>query len=151
MSLENERAAFHQAHLAWADGDFERFMSFIDDDIVYTVNVDGYQVPYASSAVGKDEVRWRLQLLLDTFFVAAFVVESLVHEPELSRTTVLGFYKHKQTGERLEVKVRFLGWVRNGLLTRIEEYHDAAYVESFERFVRHLQDAAGNSPPPRAV
>jgi ketosteroid isomerase-like protein len=142
MSLIEERIAFHRAHLAWGDNDFDAFMALIADDIVYTVNVDGHEVPYAASAEGKDEVRQRLQLLLDTFVVNAFVVENLVHEREFSRSNVLGYYKHKKTGERLDIKLRFRGWVKDGLLTRIEEYHDAAYIEAFQRFVTHLQNAA---------
>lgn len=140
MSLADERRAFHQAHLLWGDGDFDGFMALIADDIVYTVNVDG--VPYAASAVGKDEVRQRMRLLLDTFVVNAFVVEYLVHEPAYSRSSVLGYYKHKKTGERLDIKLRFHGWVKDGLLVRLEEYHDAVYIEAFERFVKHLQAAA---------
>ncbi len=113
------------------------------------MNVDGQSVPYASSAVGKADVRQRLQLLLDTFVVNAFVVEALVHEIDHSRTIVLGHYRHKKTGERLDSKVRFHGWVENGLITRLEEYHDATYVEAFERFVTYFQvaasETAGNS------
>lgn len=142
MAIEDERSAFRQAHLAWGANDFEGFMALIADDIVYTVNVDGQQVPYAASATGKEEVRQRLQLLLDTFVVNAFVVEKIVHEREFSRSTVLGYYKHRSTGERLDIKLRFRGWVRDGLLTRIEEHHDAAYIEAFQRFVMHLQAAA---------
>jgi ketosteroid isomerase-like protein len=140
MSLSDERVVFHQAHLAWADGDLEAFLALLADDIVHVVNVDG--VPYAASAHGKVEVRARFQVLLDTFVVNAFVVESLVHGPEYSRTVVLGYYKHKRTGERLDIRVRFQGWVRDGLLVRIEEHHDAAYVEAFQRFVAHLEAAA---------
>ncbi len=140
MSLEEERAVFRLAHLRWNDGDLDGFMDCLADDIVYMVNVAG--VPYAADAVGKDEVRARLQLLLDTFVVNAFVIERLVHEADSSRSTVLGYYKHKKTGERLDIRPRFRGWVKDGLLTRIEEQHDAAYIEAFERFVRYLEQSA---------
>jgi ketosteroid isomerase-like protein len=140
-----EREAFYRAHLAWNDGDFELFMSFLAEDIVYEVNVNGLEVPYAASAFGKVAVRERLQLLLDTFVVNAFVVESLVHEADRSRSVVQGYYKHKKTGERLDIRVRFVGWVENGLITRLEEHHDAAYIEAFQRFVAHLEAAAAQT------
>jgi ketosteroid isomerase-like protein len=140
MSLEEERAVFRLAHRLWNDGDLDGFMACLADDIVYTVNVNG--VPYAASATGKDEVRGRLQLLLDTFVVNAFVVEHLVHEKDSSRSTVLGYYKHRKTGERLDIRPRFRGWVKDGLVTRIEEHHDAVYIEAFERFVRYLEQTA---------
>lgn len=142
MATDQERSAFYLAHLAWGAGDFEGFMALLADDIVYTVNLDGTEMPYAASTVGKDQVRLRMLLLLDTFVVNAFVMEYLVHEPDYSRSSVLGYYKHKKTGERLDIRLRFRGWVKDGLITRLEEYHDTAYVEAFHRFVTHLQNAA---------
>ena len=133
---------FERAHLAWEAGDFERFLSYIHDDIVYTVNVDGLQVPYAMSAVGKADVQDRLQLLLDTFRVVKFKTERLVHGDDFSRSLVHGVYLHRKTGEVLDVKVRFMGWLKDGLLVRIDEIHDAKFVEAFERFVFHMQTAA---------
>lgn len=145
MSIADERSSFLLAHHAWSDGDIDSFVSFLSEDVVYIVNVDGLKVPYACSAFGREDVRQRMQLLLDTFVINAFVVETLVHESDHSRSTVLGYYKHKRTGERLDIKVRFHGWVENGLIGRLEEYHDAAYVEAFERFVRYLEVAASEA------
>lgn len=136
ISLEEERSAFRRAHVVWNDGDIEGLLSLMSDDIVYSVNVDG--IPYAASAIGKHDLRARLQILLDTFVIDAFVAESIVHEPEFSRSTVLGYYKHKKTGERLDIKVRFRVWMRDNVIFRMEENHDAAYIEAFERFVRYL-------------
>jgi ketosteroid isomerase-like protein len=142
MSLAEQRSAFVRAHRAWEAGDFDAFMRELAEDIIYIVNVDGMQVPYAMSAVGKTDVQDRLQLLLDTFVVTTFKLESLVHEPDLSRSVVHGVYRHKATGEILDIKLRFRGWVEDGLLTRIEEIHDARYIEAYERFVFHLQNTA---------
>lgn len=142
MSLEDERAIVREAHLRWGEGDLDGFMGCLADDIVYFVNVDG--VDYAASANGRAEVRQRLQLLLDTFNVDAFVIDTLVHEKDATRSTVLGYYKHKRTGERLDVKLRFRSEVKNGLITRIDEILDSAYVEAFERFVRYLEEAAAH-------
>lgn len=145
MSLPAERAAVLEAHLAWEAGNFPRFMSLIAEDILYIVNVDGMSVPYAMSAVGKTDVAQRLQLLLDTFDVTTFAVEHLVHEPESTRTRVHGVYRHKKTGETLDIRVRFRCWVQHGLLVRVEETHDARYIEAFERMVFHLQQAAAGA------
>lgn len=142
MSSGRESMVVEEAHLAWAAGDFTHFMSLIDEDIIYIVNVDGMQVPYAMSAVGREDVRYRLQMLLDTFVVETFEIEQLVHEAEVTRTRVHGVYRHKKTGEILDIKLRFRGWVRDGLLVRIEEMHDARYIEAFERFVFFMQQAA---------
>lgn len=141
MSLEQKRAVFERAHRAWATGDFAGFLNCLDDDILYLVNVDGIQVPYAMSAVGKADVQDRFKLLLDTFDVTTFDPELIVHEADYSRSLVHGVYRHKKTGEILDIKVRFRGWVEGGLLKRIEEIHDARYIEAYERFVFHMMQA----------
>ena len=45
-------------------------------------------------------------------------------------------------GQVLDVTLRFRGWVENGVLTRMEEIHDARYIEAFERFVLFMESAA---------
>ena len=142
MSLEEQRAVFARAHRAWEAGDFDTFLACLTDDITYIVNVDSISVPYAMSAVGKTDVQDRLQLLLDTFDVTTFALERMVHGDDHSRSLVHGVYRHKQTGEMLDIKVRFHGWVENGLLKRIEEIHDARFIEAYERFVFHMMQAA---------
>ena len=148
MSIADERSPFLQAHHAWAAGDFDGFMHWIADDILYIVNVDGLQVPYAMSSVGKQDLHDRLQLLLDTFYVTTFALEKLVHEADHSCSVVHGVYHHKKTGEVLDVTLRFRGWVENGVLTRMEEIHDARYIEAFERFVFFMESASKNIDRP---
>ncbi len=41
MPSPDDRSVFARAHEAWAAGDFEGFLSLLDDDIIYIVNVDG--------------------------------------------------------------------------------------------------------------
>lgn len=147
MPADDERSAFHNALLAWAAGDLEHVLALLAEDVVYVVNVDGTKVPYASSATGREDVRRRFELLLDTFVVDSYTVESLVHEPDFSRAAVVGNYTHKATGERIRLRFRMRGWVENGLLTRVEELHDAAYVEAFARLVEHLQARISSQSP----
>ena len=137
MSEAVGREAFVEAHVRWNVSDLEGFLALLEDDVVYVVNIDG--IGYAASANGKHELRRRLRLLLEMFVVNAFVPETIVHGPDCSRSTVLGYYKHKATGERLDIKVRFVAWMRNGLIWRMEEHHDAAYVAAFQRFVSFIE------------
>lgn len=149
MSIAEERAVVLKAVERWGASDLEGLLACATDDVVHVVNVDGTQVPYAASVEGKDNLRERLQLLLDTLEVQAFVPESIAHDAECTRLSVLGFYKHHRTGERLDIKVRFVCFVRDGLIHRFEEYHDAAYVEAFQRFVSYLEAAARERDHPQ--
>ena len=141
MPFSAERAAFEQAHVRWAASDLEGFLAFLTEDILYTVNVDGLAVPYASSALGKEDLRQRLQLLLDTFTVDKFEADRIIAEPDHYRSVVEARYTHKTTAEVLSVRIRFRVWFRSGLIYRMDEHHDAAYVEAFQRFVFHMQNA----------
>ena len=142
--LQTDRDAFHHAHLAWERGDIEAFMAYLHEDIVYLVNVDGMQVPYAMSALGKNDAYERLSFLIHTFVVERFTLEKLVHEVDQSWSVVHGIYRHRKTGEVLETKLRFKGWMSAGKITRLEETLDANYIQAFERFVFYQQQAAGD-------
>ena len=147
MVDEAGRYIFEKAHERWQRSDLDGFLALMHDDIVHLVNVDGIEVPYASSAVGKEDLRWRLQHLLDTFHVAEFAIEDLSRGEDHWRSVVRGAYAHKVTGELLAVRLRFRAWIDDGLIVRMEEQHDAAYVKAFERFVQYLM-AAGGGPSP---
>ena len=142
--FSDRSSVFQRAHECWRRGDFAGFLACLDDDIVYIVNIDGQQVPYAMSSLGKQDVKDRLELLLRTLTVDLFDVEKHMVQGDHEVSVVHGVYSHKRTGEVLDVKVRFKGWTRNGRLVRIEEIQDAKYVEAFERFVYFMQQAAAD-------
>lgn len=141
MPTPAEHAAFEEAHVRWAAGDLEGVLEFLTDDVLYNVNVDGLAVPYASSALGKEDVRQRLQLLLDTFTVDKFEPESMADGRDHCRSVVVGHYTHRKTREKIRLRIRFRAWFRDGLIACMDEHHDAAYVEAFQRFVFHLENA----------
>lgn len=150
MSLDETERVFRQAIRNWSDGNLDGVVALLADDIVHNVNVDALQIPWVSSTVGKAEVCGRLKLIMDTFVINAFVVESLVREKTHIRAVVLGYHTHRRTGERLDVKLRFRARVANGLIVQLDEFLDAAYIEAFERFVKYLeqtaQEAAAGQP-----
>lgn len=133
--------SFEKAHQAWAAGDFAGFLAGLDNDIEWIVNMDGISIPYVLSSVGKEDLRWRLEHLMNTFRIERFNVESFVHGPDVCRSVVSICYVHRGTGEPLDVKLRFTGWQRDGVLVRCEETSDAAYVAAYDRFVRFLEAA----------
>lgn len=142
MSQEEEIAVFRRAVRCWSDEDFEGTVALLADDIVHTVNVDALQIPWVSSAEGKANVSARLKLIADTFVINAFVLETITYEEGEIRATVLGYHVHRKTRERLDVRVRFRVRVRDGLIVRIDEFLDAAYIEAFQRFVSYLEQTA---------
>ena len=137
---------FETAHQKWIAGDLEGFLAQFDDNIVWHVNIDGLSVPYAASAVGVEDLRWRLQHMMDTFSIDRFAVEWITHGAQSCRSSVHIVYVHRATGEPLDVKLRFIGWQHDGRLVRMEEQADAAYVEAYSRFVHHLETSREGAP-----
>ncbi len=142
MSLDEDGAVFRAAVRNWSEGNLEGVLALLADDVVHNVNVDALEIPWVSSASGKAEVTERLKLIIATFVVDAFVIENLVYEGEEVRATVLGYHVHRKTRERLDVRLRFRVRVRDGLIVRLDEFLDAAYIDAFERFVRYLEQTA---------
>jgi ketosteroid isomerase-like protein len=142
MQPTNSAAVFRAAIQGWSAGDLEGVLKLFADDIVHTVHVGALDVPYMVSANGKAEVRQRLELIMATFVVDTFVIESLVEDLDEVRATIQGYHTHRKTGERLDVRLRFLARVRGRQIARLDEYIDTAYFEAFERFVRYLEQTA---------
>lgn len=143
MVNADERSNFLAALLAWKAQDLDLLMSYFSEDVLYLVNVDGIQVPYAMSAVGKEDLYGRLQLVMHTFDLQDYTIDRITHEGDHSRAHAHGIYRHRSTGEILDIKFSFNGWfTEDGLLARVHELHDAAYLSAFEQFVQHLMAAA---------
>lgn len=144
MSLESERVPVLRALACWAACDLEGTLAQFSEDVLYLINVDGIAVPFAASSLGKEDLRHRLELVLDMFDKEIFECESFLHAPDHTRVVVYAQYKHKSLGERLCVRIRLRYWVKGGLIVRVEENRDAQYVEAFQRFILQMEhDARG--------
>jgi len=130
MPSKTDGAVFRTVIRMWSSGDLEGVLRLLADDIVHTVHVGELDVPYMISATGKAEVRQRLQLIAATFVVDAFVIESLVETDGEIRAIVRGYHKHRKSAERLDVTLRFLARVEDNVITRLDEYVDAAYFDA---------------------
>lgn len=137
--LENETRDLHRrTFTAWANGDVEATLYNVADDVIHEINVDGSLVPYAASTTDKAQMRDRLNLMLATFRIGAFVTDHLVIGGHVARSRIKINYIHRATGTRLKTSFRLVVTQQSGLIRHIEEYHDAAYIEAFERLVTKL-------------
>jgi len=142
MSLDHEPPAFYLVHERWAASDLDGVMALFAEDVLHLINVDGFAVPYAVSTYGKEDLRQRLQLVLDTFSIDKFEIESHSHEREFSRSIVTTHKTHKRTGERLWERLHLRFWFEHGHIVRVEERHDAPYIEAFQRLVFQMESSA---------
>ena len=142
MPFDDDRTPVLRALEHWAAGDLERTLEEFSEDILFLINVDSHAVPFLASSLGKEDLRQRLQLIKATFHEDLFEPESIIHEADYTRVLVNVELRHRMTGERLSLRIRLRYWVDGGLIVRTEEHLDAQYVEAFQRFVLHMENAA---------
>ena len=131
---------YHAAFGAWARRNLEEALSYVSDDIHHILNVDGSIAPFAASTSSKVELRQRLELLLNMFDFGALVTDDLIVRGREARARMKIVYIHKPAEERLITTFRIIAHQRKGLFYRIEQYHDAAYIEAFARRVAMLKE-----------
>jgi ketosteroid isomerase-like protein len=127
---------------AWEARDLDATLACMDDDIVYELNVDPRVAPFAGTVGGKAAVREKLQLILDTFLFDAYIVETMKVAGPVARCSIQIYYRHRASNVPIDVRFRLVFTQTDGLISRLEEYHDAAYVEAFLRLF--------GQPPPEA-
>ena len=126
----------------WAQREIEPALACMTDDIAHVVNIDGETTPIGATSIGKQQMREKLHLILDTFDFDAYVVDYLKETDDGARAGLLVYYRHKASGGTLNVRYRLAFTLINGLIGVIEEFHDAAYVEAFMRLAE-----TGVAPP----
>jgi ketosteroid isomerase-like protein len=133
----------HRALDCWIVGDLPAFVDHFHDDIEWCVHLDSQLMPYASSALGKDDLRWRLDHLIATFEILSFKPVNVDRGTESCTAHVDIAYTHRNTGETLSIWLRLTAWSRDGVIVRFEESSDAEYVAAFARYVHQLEAAMG--------
>ena len=129
------RKIFEETMTAWANQDLDRALRFVSEDIIHTLNVDGELVPFAASVKGKAAMREKLEVMLKAFEIGACVTDHVSVQGNIIRANMKAIYIHLASGERLITKFRYVIEQRDGLMMRINEFHDAAYLEAFMRFI----------------
>ncbi len=142
------------AHGYWAVQDVEMTLAHMAADIVFVLYLDKEAVPFGGETRGQDALRTVLHDIITDFDFLKYEPRSLDADGDVIRTQVDYVYRHRPTGETLVGSKRLVLTVRDGLIARMDEYHDAALVESFMRLARwrSANVAAGEpSDAPRSI
>lgn len=120
----------------WAAQDVDMTVSTFAQDIVYQLYVSRSAKPFGIERVGREAVRAMLFDVLADFDYLSY--ESAILEAGNGVVRIQSRYsmQHRATGEELSGSKRFVCMVRDGLFTRIHEYHDAILVEAFMKLAK---------------
>ena len=134
------RAIISSFFATWRVQDVEWTLEHMHADIVYEIHADAAQLPFVKVMRGKEACRDALFAVLKDF-------DYLKYEPTINgvrgntvRASVAFRYRHRPTGEVLEGSRRLVFKLKDGLIARIDGYHDAKLAEAFMRLMKHRVD-----------
>ena len=124
---------------AWRAQDIDTTLATIADDVVYALHVSNDALPYGGETHGAEALRAVAYAILEEFDYLTYEPVVLGEDEGVVRVQVAFHYHHRRTGENLIGTKRLVFRVESGLIVRIDEYHDAGFVEAFMRLVRHRE------------
>lgn len=144
----DNRAVVESFLACWTVQDVELTIDHVHEDFVYALYISETALPYGGETRGKDNVRAVLYAILAEFDYLRYEPEIVAVEGNAVRTSVAFVYHHRRTGENLSGTKRMVFQLADGLVTRIDEYHDAAKVEAFMRLAAQRTEADEVTAPP---
>lgn len=144
----DNRAIVESFLACWSVQDVEMTIAHVHDDFVYALYISETALPYGGETRGKDNVRAVLYAILAEFDYLRYDPAIVSIEGDVVRTSVAFVYHHRRTGENLSGTKRMVLQLKDGLITRIDEYHDAAKVEAFMRLTAQRTEANEVTTPP---
>lgn len=94
-------------------------------------------MPFGGEKRGKEACRDLLFSILADFDYLKYEPSILGVRGDTVRTQVRFTYQHRATGETLDGTRRLVFQIRDGLIVRVDGYHDARLVDAFMRLTQH--------------
>jgi len=125
---------------SWGVQDVEWTLEHLHEDIVYEMHVDAVELPFFRVTRGKEACRDALFAILRDFDYLKYEPTINSVKGSLVRASIAFRYRHRATGEELEGSRRLVFKLKDGLIVRIDGYHDAKLFEAFMRLMKHRLD-----------
>ena len=120
---------------AWAAGDIAAALAYLAEDAVYDLHVSRELLPAGGQTSGRDNIGMMLRKARADFEFILYRPLKLAAAGDTVRFQVEFMFRHRASGEVLSGRLRQVIKVKDGLITRIDEFHDRAKVEAFLRLV----------------
>jgi ketosteroid isomerase-like protein len=134
------RAVVSSFFASWGVQDVEWSLEHLHDDVVYESHVDAPELPYVRVTRGKESCRDAMFSILRDFDYLKYDSTIISVRGNTVRARVEFRYRHRPTGEVLEGSRRVVFKLKDGLIVRIDSYHDGKLFEAFMRLMKHRVD-----------
>jgi hypothetical protein len=118
-------------YASWAARDLAATLSCFAADVVFIIHLPPEVAPYVGEVHGREELRPRLQAILDDFDFIAYRTLQITAEGQSFHSRVGFHYRHKTTGLEYEGTMRHVWRVEGDKIVRFEEFHDTERVRTF--------------------
>jgi len=132
----------------WKAQDVDMALSLTAEDVVYNLYLSSSAVPHGGETRGRERCREVLYGVLAEFDYLLYAPTIVGDEGDLVRAQVEFRYHHRRTGGLLAGTKRMVFAVEDGLITRVDEYHDAGMVEAFMRLTQQREASNEVVEPP---
>ena len=129
ISEDRARELLYGVHEAWNKRDIEALLAlYVDDGMTFWANVGG---PDGGPLTISDKPTFRAHLDAVKDFECLSVPQSVRFEDGLGRASVEFYIRDPSSGLQHAATYRQIASYRDGLILRMEEYHDAKALAAF--------------------
>lgn len=122
---------------AWSRQDIDAALSYVRDDILYSMFIPQDIVPFGGETRGKPAMADRMKTILDQFEMVKFETILFRSHSDIEHTRVSYGFTHRQTGETLNGVMRLVTKVEEGLIYDFKEFHDLEKIRAFMRLIAY--------------
>lgn len=126
---------------AWIKRDKAATLEFFSHDVEYAIFIPQEVLPFGGVTRGKAALSDRLQMILDQFDTLSYAPVFHGSDNDTARGIVHYHFAHKATGETIDGLMRHVAKMKDGLIVRLEEYHDIDRIQAFMRLVSQRANA----------
>ncbi|MDO9383718.1 MAG: nuclear transport factor 2 family protein [Hyphomicrobiaceae bacterium] len=119
----------------WSQGDLDTAFTLVHDDCEYSLHLSDDLIAIGGVKSGRATIEPALRQIREVFDYLVWRPIKISERDADVRVQLEFLYRHIPSGELLGGNCRFLFRVREGLITRVEEFHDRAKVAAFLRLV----------------
>lgn len=135
-----DKILLEAAYASWAARDLDAIMACFAEDVRFVIHLPEAVAPFMGEVRGRNELRKRLQMILDDFDFIEYRPIQITSEGISFHSQVRFHYRHKVTGLEYEGSMRHVWRIQGDQITRFEEFHDAERVRAyFQLLARAMQ------------
>ncbi len=120
---------------AWSVRDKTAALACLAGNVELTVHIPQDTLPFGGLTVGRAAVSDRMQTSIEQFERLYYITTIITADAKRVRGRISFSVRHRMTGETIDGFARQIFEVKNGLITRIQEYHDTERLKAFMRLV----------------